>query len=279
MVKFISIASILDFFSASVTPEGGKKGMRIVCFKRDNEVCYGILEGDIINRVSGNIFNHYEYTDERYQLEELKVLAPCYPTKIVALGLNYRSHTEELGMKLPDEPLLFLKPSTAVIGSNDAIIYPAMSRRVDYEAELGVVIKRVAKNVPERKVKEYRLGYTCFNDVTARDLQGKDKQFTRSKGFDTFAPIGPWIETECDPSELVVESYLNGELKQSGTTADMVFSVFHLVSFISKVMTLLPGDVIATGTPAGIGPMKVGDTIEVVVGGIGTLRNRVVKPE
>jgi len=182
-------------------------------------------------------------------------------------------------MKIPDEPLLFLKPSTAVIGSNDPIIYPAMSRRVDYEAELGVVIKRVAKNVPERKVKEYLLGYTCFNDVTARDLQGKDKQFTRSKGFDTFAPMGPWIETECDPSALVVESYLNGELKQSGTTADMVFSVFHVVSFISKVMTLLPGDVIATGTPAGIGPMKVGDTIEVVVGDIGTLRNRVVKPE
>jgi 2-keto-4-pentenoate hydratase/2-oxohepta-3-ene-1,7-dioic acid hydratase in catechol pathway len=165
-----------------------------------------------------------------------------------------------------------------VIGPYENIVYPARSYRVDYEAELGVVIGKKTKDISEDKAEEYILGYTCFNDVTARDLQGKDKQFTRSKGFDTFAPTGPWIETELDPANLKVESYLNGELRQSGTTADLVFSAFQLVSFISKVMTLLPGDVIATGTPAGIGPMQVGDTIEIVVEGIGTLSNRVSQP-
>ena len=225
--------------------------------------------------MQGDIFAQYEYTEKKYPMEELEILAPCQPTKIVALGLNYRSHAEELKMKLPEEPLLFLKPSTSVIGPNKNIVYPAMSHRIDYEAELGVVIGKEAKSISEDKAKEYILGYTCFNDVTARDLQGKDKQFTRSKGFDTFAPMGPWIETELDPCNLKVESYLNGELKQSGTTVDLVFSVFYVVSFISKVMTLLPGDVIATGTPAGIGPMKVGDTIEIVVEGIGTLKNEV----
>ena len=178
-------------------------------------------------------------------------------------------------MKLPEEPLLFLKPSTAVIGPEKDIVYPAMSHRVDYEAELGVVIGRRAKGISEDKAEEYILGYTCFNDVTARDLQGKDKQFTRSKGFDTFAPVGPWIETELNPADLKVESYLNGERKQSGSTKDLVFSVFQQVSFISNVMTLLPGDIIATGTPAGIGPMRVGDTIEIVVEGIGSLKNKV----
>ncbi|MCK5423136.1 MAG: fumarylacetoacetate hydrolase family protein, partial [Deltaproteobacteria bacterium] len=177
--------------------------------------------------------------------------------------------------KLPEDPLLFLKPSTAVIGPNEDIIYPAMSHRVDYEAELGVVIGKETKGISEDEAEEYILGYTCFNDVTARDLQGKDKQFTRSKGFDTFAPMGPWIETELNPASLKVESYLNGERRQSGTTADLIFSVLQLVSFISNVMTLLPGDVIATGTPAGIGPMQVGDTIEIVVEGIGTLKNEV----
>jgi 2-keto-4-pentenoate hydratase/2-oxohepta-3-ene-1,7-dioic acid hydratase in catechol pathway len=282
--------------------------MRIVRYRRGSDICYGIIEGSLVSELRGYVFTpleekpcnlsqgegknnfrrglkphtdflkgftQYEFTEKKYPMEELEILAPCQPTKIVALGLNYRSHAEELKMKLPEEPLLFLKPSTSVIGPNKNIVYPAMSHQIDYEAELGVVIGRETKSISEDKAKEYILGYTCFNDVTARDLQGKDKQFTRSKGFDTFAPMGPWIETQLDPYNLKVESYLNGELKQSGTTADMVFSVFHLVSFISKVMTLLPGDVIATGTPAGIGPMKVGDTIEIVVEGIGTLKNEV----
>ena len=249
--------------------------MRIVRFKRDGDACYGIVEGSIVNELEGDIFSRYEFTGKKHPLETLKIIAPCQPTKIVALGLNYRSHAEELKMTLPEDPLLFLKPSTAVIGPGEHIIYPSMSHRIDYEAELGVVIGKRAKGVSEDEAEPYILGYTCFNDVTARDLQGKDKQFTRSKGFDTFAPMGPWIETELDPADVKVESYLNGELRQSGTTADLVFSVFKLVSFISTVMTLLPGDVIATGTPAGIGPMQVGDTIEIVVEGIGALENRV----
>jgi len=252
--------------------------MRIVRFRKGSDTYYGIVEGGIVNELKGDIFSRYERTGRKYPIDELKILAPCEPTKIVALGLNYRSHAEELRMKLPDEPLLFLKPSTSVIGPDEDIIYPPMSHRIDYEAELGVVIGEETKGVSEDKAKEYILGYTCFNDVTARDLQKKDKQFTRSKGFDTFAPIGPWIEMELDPTNLKVESYLNGELKQSGTTADLMFSVYQLVSFISKVMTLLPGDVIATGTPAGIGSMKVGDTIEIVIERIGTLRNRISQP-
>lgn len=251
--------------------------MRIVRYMKDSGICYGIVKGAIIYELEGDVFFQYQLTGREFPLEELKIFAPCQPTKIVALGLNYRSHAEELKMKLPEDPLLFLKPSTSVIGPDENIVYPVMSRRVDYEAEMGVVIGKEAKGVSEDKAEEYILGYTCFNDVTARDLQAKDKQFTRSKGFDTFAPMGPWIETELDPSNLKVESYLNGELKQSGTTADLMFPTFQLVSFISKVMTLLPGDVIATGTPAGIGPMQVGDTIEIVIEGIGALRNRVSK--
>ena len=255
--------------------------MKIVRFKIGKSTPYGVVEGTTVSEVKGDIFspggkhNPYTFTGRKFSLEEVQLLAPCRPTKIVAVGLNYRSHAQEIGMELPDDPLLFLKPSTAVIGPDDHILFPSMSRRIDYEAELGVVIGAEAKDVPEEKAKDYILGYTCFNDVTARDLQGRDKQFTRSKSFDTFAPMGPWIETELDPAHLKVESYLGGKLKQSGTTADLLFSVFQLVAFISRVMTLLPGDVIATGTPAGIGPMQAGETIEVVIEGIGTLRNYV----
>jgi len=260
--------------------------MRIVRFESETKTGWGIFEGGFIKEVEsaatgcvpgGFPFDHHRLTltGQYYQPDAVTLLAPCRPSKIVAVGLNYRSHAAEIRMPLPDEPLLFLKPSTAVIGPNGVIVYPPMSRRVDYEAELGVIISAAAKNVSERDARRYILGYTCFNDVTARDLQGKDKQFTRSKSFDTFAPMGPWIETELDPGNLAVQSYLGGVLKQSGTTADLVFSVDRLLAFISRVMTLLPGDVIATGTPAGIGPMQAGDTIEVVVEGIGRLRNTV----
>ncbi len=259
--------------------------MRMVRFKTETKTGYGIFEGMVIKEIkqdptgaAGGLPcdpDQLTVTGNRYLPEAVTLLAPCRPSKIVAVGLNYRSHAEELRMPLPDEPLLFLKPSTAVIGPGDAIIYPPMSRRVDYEGELGVIIGAVAKNVSERQAKKHILGYTCFNDVTARDLQGRDKQFTRSKSFDTFAPMGPWIETELDPDNLTVQSYLGGVLKQSGTTADLVFSVDRLLAFISRVMTLLPGDVIATGTPAGIGPMQAGDTIEIVVEGIGRLHNTV----
>jgi len=192
------------------------------------------------------------------------------------VGLNYKDHAEETGMEIPAEPLLFLKPSSAVIGPGEDIVIPEMAKRVDFEGELAVVMGQDAKGISPGEAHEYILGYTCINDVTARDLQIADVQFTRAKGFDTFAPLGPWIENDVRPEALRIETRLNGEVKQSSTTANLVFKVPELVSYISRVMTLFAGDVIATGTPAGIGPMKTGDTIEVEIEGIGVLVNRVV---
>ena len=252
--------------------------MRIVRFEFRGRSGYGILEGEKIAVLWGTPYDGLENTSgEGMSLPEVTLLAPCEPTKIVALGLNYRDHAAEFGRPIPDEPLLFMKPSTAVIGPDEDIVYPAMSRRVDYEAELAVVIGRTCRHVKAENFRDYVLGYTCINDVTARDLQKKDGQFTRSKSFDTFAPLGPWIETAIpDPDNLVVEAYLNGERRQHGNTRNMVFGVATLVSFISRIMTLQPGDVIATGTPAGIGPMAPGDVVEIRVEGIGRLQNRLV---
>jgi 2-keto-4-pentenoate hydratase/2-oxohepta-3-ene-1,7-dioic acid hydratase in catechol pathway len=209
---------------------------------------------------------------------EVKLLPPVEPSKIVAVGRNYQDHAKELGNPVPEEPLLFLKPSTAVIGPNDEIHYPAMSSRVDYEGELAVVIKKKACHLREEDpVEDYILGYTCFNDITARDLQAKDVQFTRAKSFDTFAAVGPCIATGIDPGALHLKTFLNGKLVQSGTTANLIFPVPFLVRFISRVMTLLPGDIIATGTPSGIGPMNPGDRVDVQVEGIGVLSNTLVR--
>jgi len=252
--------------------------MRIVRFELMGRSGYGILEGEKISVLWGTPYDGLgNTTGEGMSLPEVRLLAPCEPTKIVALGLNYRDHAAEFGHPLPEEPLLFMKPSTAVIGPDEDIVYPAMSRQVDYEAELAVVIGRTCRHVKEEDFRDYVLGYTAINDVTARDLQRKDGQFTRSKSFDTFAPLGPWIETAIpDPDNLTVEAYLNGERRQHSSTANMVFGVATLVSFISRIMTLWPGDVIATGTPAGIGPMAPGDVVEIRVEGIGRLQNRVV---
>ncbi len=254
--------------------------MRIVRFDFKGRTAYGMLEGEQIFALWGTPYSSIYTTGEVLSLPEVTLLAPCEPTKIVAIGLNYRDHAKEIGAPLPEEPLIFLKPASAVIGPDEAIRYPAMSRRVDYEAELGVVIGRTARHVAEAAAPDYIFGYTCVNDVTARDLQQKDGQWTRSKSFDTFAPLGPWVETEiADPDNLTVEGFLNGQRRQHSTTRNLAFSVAALVSFISRIMTLLPGDVIATGTPAGIGPMAVGDVVEVKVEGIGTLENRVVADE
>jgi 2-keto-4-pentenoate hydratase/2-oxohepta-3-ene-1,7-dioic acid hydratase in catechol pathway len=250
--------------------------MKFYRFIAENKPRYGVAKSETVTELEGDIFAQYNLTDKTYKFDEITLLAPCMPSKIVAIGLNYRSHAQELGMELPDEPMLFMKPSTSVVGPGADIRYPPMSQRVDYEAELAVVIGKKTKNIKEGDAEDYVLGYTCINDVTARDLQKKDIQFTRSKCFDTFAPIGPCIETKLDPDRVKVESYLNGELRQSGNTMDLVFPVARLVSFISQVMTLLPGDVIATGTPFGVGSMAVGDTVEVVVEGIGRLKNQVV---
>jgi len=200
-------------------------------------------------------------------------VAISIPTKIIAVGLNYKDHAEELGMDLPDEPILFLKPPTSVISNGENIILPAMSAQVDYEAELAVVIGKRAKNIGIEQAADYITGYTCANDVTARDLQTKDGQWSRAKSFDTFCPLGPEIIKGIDPTNLNIKLILNGEVKQNSNTAQMVFNVFELVSFISKVMTLLPGDVILTGTPPGVGPMKAGDKVEVQIDKIGTLAN------
>ncbi len=255
--------------------------MQIVRFNHKSEVKYGILNNNLISGLAVDPFKNFQRGDafkkdgSSYPLSEVKLLPPCLPSKLVCLGLNYRIHAQEVNLALPSEPLLFIKPSTAVIGTEETIVLPRGSRRVDYECELAVVIGKTAKQVPEEQARDYILGYTCLNDVSERHFQKKDVQWTRAKSFDTFAPIGPWIETELEPDDLKLETYLNGEVKQSARTSELIFSVNHLISFISNVMTLLPGDIIATGTPSGIGPMKAGDIVEIKIEKIGTLRNRV----
>ncbi len=255
--------------------------MQIVRFNHKSEVKYGILYDNLISGLSDDPFQCFQSRaafkkdGSSYTLSEVKLLPPCLPSKLVCLGLNYRPHAQEFNLALPSEPLLFIKPSTAVIGPEEAIILPLGYRRVDYECELAVVIGKTAKQVPENQARDYILGYTCFNDVSERTIQKKDVQWTRAKGFDTFAPMGPWIETELAPDDLKLENYLNGEVKQSARTSEMIFNINHIISFISGVMTLLPGDVIATGTPAGIGPIKTGDIVEIKIEKIGTLKNRV----
>ena len=251
--------------------------MKIVRFSIDKKIKYGILKDDSIQGIEDKPYRHLKLTDHYYQLNEVKLLSPCLPSKIVALGINYRAHAEETKTPLPNAPLIFLKPSTAVIGPGDKITYPSASHRVDYEGELGVVIKKPVWRVSIEDSLDYVLGYTCFNDTTARDLQHSDGQWARAKGFNTFAAIGPCIETELDPGNIVLETYLNGELKQHTNTNDLIYTIPQLINFISNVMTLLPGDIIATGTPSGIGPMNPGDTVEIKIDPIGTLRNYVVE--
>ena len=248
--------------------------MKIVRFTGGDKTEFGILHEDVIHPLVGDELRE-DPDASRFRLDSVRLLPPCQPSKIVALGINYHSHATEFKHELPKSPLIFLKPPTAVIGPGEDVIYPLESKQVDYEGELALVISKTAKNVDAANAYSHILGYTCFNDVTARDLQKKDGQWTRAKGFDTFAPIGPWIETEIDPSNLEIETFLNGELKQKATTADLIFKVPQILSFVSSVMTLLPGDVIATGTPSGVGPVQPGDQIEVRIQGIGSLINRI----
>lgn len=251
--------------------------MKIVRYSAsDGKARYGILSGTTIHDIDGTPYGDIQTTRLSYEFEEVKLLAPCLPSKIIALGVNYRSHGEEMGHRIPAEPLIFLKPSTSVIGPGDNIIYPESSERVDYEGELGVVIKDNTYHISSEEAPGHILGYTCVNDVTARDIQARDKQWTRAKSFDTFCPIGPCIETELDPDNAILETTLNGEIKQRTNTSDLIFPAYELVSFISRVMTLLPGDIIATGTTSGVGPMQPGDMVEVRIANIGTLRNHVV---
>lgn len=203
------------------------------------------------------------------------LLAPCVPTKIVCIGRNYAEHAKELGNEAPAEPIIFLKPPSALLAPFGTIVRPAISQRVDHEGELAMVIGKRAKDVKAAQWRDYVRGFACANDVTARDIQKKDVQFTRGKGFDTFAPIGPCLETDLDVAALSVQTRVNGEIRQNGNTRDMIFACDYLVEFISAVMTLEPGDVILTGTPSGVGPLASGDTVEVEIEGIGVLRNAV----
>ena len=237
----------------------------IVRFRLNGQVLGGSLSLEDNRIVSGG---------EVLAMEDVELLAPCCPSKIVCVGLNYVEHAKELKMKLPEEPILFLKPPSAVIGPGTEIIVPKSSERVDYEGELGVVIGKRCKAIAADEAKKHILGYTCFNDVTARDLQQKDGQWTRAKSFDTFAPFGPWIAS-IDPSDADIKTRVNGQIRQSSNTADLIFGVPSLIEFISNVMTLEPGDVIATGTPPGVGRLEKGDVVEVEIEGIGVLKNRV----
>ena len=252
----------------------------------DGTVGFGVVDGvgpdgDVdgsatITPILGHPYGVLEIAGPALPLADVRLLAPVLPSKIVAVGKNYAAHAQEMGGEVPLEPMIFLKPSTAVIGPGDPIALPEQSERVEHEAELAVVIGRLCSEVPVRRVPEVVLGYTCANDVTARDLQASDGQWGRAKGFDTFCPLGPWIETELDPTALSVRCRVNGDVRQDGTTADLVRGVDELVAWISNVMTLLPGDVILTGTPAGVGPLVDGDTVSVSLSSIGTLTNRVV---
>ncbi len=245
----------------------------------EDKVCFALLEVDHITIVEGHPFSHWRRTILHLPVEDVRFHPPTVPTKIVAIGRNYREHAAEMGNELPREPLLFLKPPSSLLASGEDIIYPPQSQRVDYEGELGVVIgKRVTKLKTREEARAAIFGYTIVNDVTARDLQKADVQFTRAKGFDTFCPVGPYIETEMDPTRAIVETYLNGERRQHASTSTLAFDAFTLVQYISNIMTLEPGDLISTGTPAGVGPMKPCDEVEVRIEPIGVLRNRVVKP-
>ncbi len=240
-------------------------------FKYDNEVFYGVVIGERV------IIDRGLYCDNFLQ-SELQLLPPVQPSKIVCVGLNYTDHARELNMQIPTNPLLFLKPPSAVIGHLGKIIYPDKSKRVDYEAELAVIIGKRCKNVRANEAESVIMGYTCFNDVTARDLQKEDIQWTRAKSFDTFAPVGPYIsEPGLDVSDLRIKTRVNGELRQDSSTSNLIFNVPSLIEFISGIMTLEQGDIIATGTPPGVGELFVGDEVEVEIENIGTLKNSVVR--
>ena len=263
--------------------------MRIARFTTGDDPRFGIVTGDIddfgipdedsvITPLVGDpLYVGLKPTEESVRLADARLLSPVLPrSKVVGIGRNYAAHAAEMGSELPEEPLMFLKPNTSVVGPGDPVFYPRQSENVHFEGELAVVISRICRDVPKEKVADVIHGYTVGNDVTARDLQRKDGQFTRAKGFDSFCPLGPWVETEVDVSDLRVQTFLNGEVKQDGRTSDMIFDVPTLIAHVTSVMTLLPGDVILTGTPEGVGPMNPGDEVEVSIQGIGNLTNKVV---
>jgi 2-keto-4-pentenoate hydratase/2-oxohepta-3-ene-1,7-dioic acid hydratase in catechol pathway len=252
----------------------------------NDEILYGVVEGvsetgditdeTMVATLHGHPFGEVSPTGDVFPLVRAKLLAPVMPSKVIAVGLNYADHVKESGKEIPAEPMIFLKPSTSIIGPDEAIQLPWQSEHVDHEAELAIVIGRFCRDVPIERVPEVILGYTCANDVSARDLQKADGQWGRAKGFDTFCPLGPWISTSVDLDDARIACIVDGEVRQNGQLGDMIRNVPELVSWISSVMTLLPGDVILTGTPAGVGPLKAGQEVAVAIEGIGILSNPVV---
>jgi 2-keto-4-pentenoate hydratase/2-oxohepta-3-ene-1,7-dioic acid hydratase in catechol pathway len=268
--------------------------VRIARFTTGEDPAYGVVSGEldeygqpaddsVVVELAGDpLYAGIQPTQTEHPLSQVRLLAPVIPrSKVVAIGRNYAAHAAELGNDVPEEPLIFLKPNTSVVGPGDQVFYPPQSERVDYEGELAVVIGRICRDVPPEQATDVIFGYTIANDVTARDLQRKDGQWSRAKGFDSFCPLGPWIETDLDPQTfadgVAVQTHLNGDLVQDGSTKDLIFDIPTLVAHITSVMTLLPGDVILTGTPEGVGPMQPGDEVEVSISGLGALTNTVVK--
>jgi len=268
--------------------------MRICRFSTGEEPRFGVVTGEVdefgqpaddsvVVALAGDpLYAGIKLLEEEHRLSDVRLLAPIIPrSKVVGIGRNYAAHAAEMGNDLPTEPLMFLKPNTSVVGPGDPIFYPSQTSNLHYEGELAVVIGRICRDVPAEQATDVIFGYTIANDVTARDLQRSDVQFTRSKGFDSFCPVGPWIETDLDPQDFndgrQVQTFLNGDVVQDGSTADMIFDIPTLVAHVSSVMTLLPGDLILTGTPEGVGPMEVGDEVEISIAGIGSLTNPVAQ--
>ncbi|MDP9302745.1 MAG: fumarylacetoacetate hydrolase family protein [Actinomycetota bacterium] len=254
--------------------------MRLLRFRHGERISTGAVQpgSDMVQVIAGTFFEDPLPTGEEVSIDDVMLLAPVLPSKLVCVGKNYAAHAAEFGMEVPEEPLLFLKPSTAVIGPGDPIRLLPINERTDYEGELAVVMGRLARNVRAEDASRFILGFTCANDVTLRDLQRPDDQWTRAKGFDGSCPLGPWIETSVDPTDAFVETRLNGDVVQRASTAEMVFGVAELIEYITTFMTLLPGDVLLTGTPEGVGRVRSGDVVEVEVEGVGTLHNGVTGP-
>lgn len=250
--------------------------MKIIRFKYKKKISWGVVEQDVVTALKDEPYEKITKTSKSFPLNKVCLLVPTVASKIVLVGLNYKDHARELGMKIPKEPIIFLKPATALIAHKESIIYPEFVKHLDYEAELAFVIKKTARNISAKDANKYILGYTCLNDVTARDIQKKDDQWTRAKSFDTFCPVGPWIETNFNPADALIQAVCNGQIKQDSTTANFIFSIPKIISFISQVMTLSPGDIVSTGTPSGVGKMKPGDQIEINIEGIGILKNKVI---
>lgn len=259
--------------------------MRIARFSIDGNVAFGAVEGEgtgdpaglVLDIIKGIPYADFELSGTKIPLSKVRLLPPVIGNKILGVGRNYADHAAELGNAVPEVPVVFLKPTTSLIGTGDAIEYPSFSQEVHYEAELAVVIGRMCREVPRERVKDVIFGYTCANDVTARDTQRAENQWSRAKGFDTSCPLGPWVETDLDPSDLTLQCTVNGEQRQLGRTSQMIRSIEDLIVHLTEAMTLLPGDVILTGTPAGVGPLSIGDEVAVTIEGIGTLTNKVIK--